>query len=149
MGKKVWDVVRGAGFLTTIFSKLAQAMEKIGGTQEQLHRLSTDEGQQAVELMAEVVVRGPRLGNEAIRPGMCIFLHKGRTIAFGDGRGNSFYWRCGSEKTDKQIADFLRNEDDFRSFACLLARMFELTIKPTNSSAMGFQFVDLLGKSAE
>ena len=68
MAKKVWDIVRGAGLLTSIFSALAKAVEQVGGTEEHIHNLSTPEGEGVVSRLADIIVWGrSRISDEQIR----------------------------------------------------------------------------------
>ena len=48
-------IVRGAGLLTSIFSALVTAVQKRGGTEEQIHALATPEGETALAKIADII----------------------------------------------------------------------------------------------
>lgn len=57
--KNVSSIVSGAGFLAAVWTALTAAVRKLGGTDEQMHRLSTPEGAETVERMAALIVGKP------------------------------------------------------------------------------------------
>lgn len=50
-------IVRGAGLLTSIFTGLQKEVEKRGGDEEDIHRLTTPEGEEILGKMAELIVK--------------------------------------------------------------------------------------------
>lgn len=57
--KNVSAIVSGAGFLAAVWTVLVSAVHKLGGTDEQIHRLATPEGAETVEKMAALIVGKP------------------------------------------------------------------------------------------
>ncbi len=57
-------IVRGAGLLTSIFTSLQKEVEKQGGGEEDIHRLTTPDGQVLIVQMAEVIVKAWYPGKE-------------------------------------------------------------------------------------
>jgi hypothetical protein len=49
-------IVAGAGLLTGIFTALNDAVEEIGGSDEDLHRLTKPEGGDVIKAMAQLIV---------------------------------------------------------------------------------------------
>ncbi len=56
--KDVSAIVSGAGLLTAIWTELVNAVRERGGTDEDIHRLSTPAGRETVDKMADCVVQG-------------------------------------------------------------------------------------------
>jgi hypothetical protein len=129
--KNVWAVVRGAGLLTAIFSKLSVALEKLGGpeAEEQLHKLSTDAGDATIGLMAEAIIRvQPRVCDFVMRPGVVIVWQEnsGGCIRFYDEHGNDYYVWNGDNKI---CFSAIRTHQNFQDLVFFLSQFFDLLAK--------------------
>lgn len=49
-------IVRGAGLLTSIFSNLQKKVEEFGGSEKDIHRLTTPEGEETIGKLAQIIV---------------------------------------------------------------------------------------------
>ena len=53
------SVVSGAGLITDVFTKLTKEVTKQGGSLEDMHRLSTDAGEETIVEIAKLIVQAP------------------------------------------------------------------------------------------
>jgi len=60
-------IVRGAGLLTSIFSNLQKKVEEFGGSEKDIHRLTTPEGEETIGKMAQIIVDDGRKKESVFR----------------------------------------------------------------------------------
>ncbi len=56
MGKKVEEIVRGAGMFQTFIILLVEMVKELGGTMENIYRLTTPAGKETLQQIAQIIV---------------------------------------------------------------------------------------------